>query len=97
MTDDPNELRRRAGVLRSLAHRIESTAAMSLDVHAGHDTWRTPRGDLCRWMLGANQSQVHRAADELRWHAHRLDQRAAELVAERVALVAASSALGGTS
>ncbi len=90
MSEHPNELRRRARVLRVLAGRIETTTAMSLDAHAGPDTWRTPRGDLCRWILGANQSQVHRAADDLRWSAHRLEQRAAEIEIER-------SLLGGAS
>lgn len=83
MTDEPHELRRRAGVLRSLATRIESVAAMSLDAHAGPDTWRTPRGDLCRAMLDANQVQVHRAADELRWRAHQLEHRAHEIAFAR--------------
>ncbi|MEX2625633.1 MAG: hypothetical protein WD225_02050 [Ilumatobacteraceae bacterium] len=90
MSDHPNELRRRARVLRALAGRMEATPAMSLDAHAGSDTWRTPRGDLCRWILGANQTQVHRAADDLRWSAHRLDERAAEIESERAALGGAS-------
>lgn len=90
MSDHPNELRRRARVLRLLAGRMEATPAMSLDAHAGPDTWRTPRGDLCRWILGANQTQVHRTADDLRWSAHRLDERAAEIESERAAFGGAS-------
>lgn len=80
---DPTHLRARARTLRTLADSIERTPAMSLDAHAGPDTWRTPRADLCRWILGSNQAQVHRAADELRWSAHRLDRQAAELDATR--------------
>lgn len=76
--EDPHELRRRARALRQLATQLESTPAMSLDSHAGHETWQTPRAELCRWILGSNQSQVHRAADELRWNAHRLEVRATE-------------------
>lgn len=90
MSDHPNELRRRAHVLRVLADRIEATPAMSLDAHAGPDTWRTPRGDLCCWILGANQTQAHRAADDLRWNAHRLDERAAEIENEWATLGGAS-------
>jgi hypothetical protein len=85
-SDDPSLLRRRATTLRSLAGTIESTPAMSLETHAGPDTWRTPRADLCRWILVVNQSQVHRAADELRWSAHRLERRATEIELERIAL-----------
>jgi hypothetical protein len=82
---DPTQLRQRARTLRSLADAIESTPAMSLETHAGPDTWRTPRADLCRWILGTNQAQIHRAADDLRWNAHRLERRAAEIEAERAA------------
>ncbi|TVR26552.1 MAG: hypothetical protein EA389_05195 [Ilumatobacter sp.] len=85
-THDPDHLRRRARTLRTLATTIESTPAMALDAHAGSDTWRTPRADLCRWILSTNQAQVHRAAEELRWDAHRLERRAAEIELERAAL-----------
>lgn len=87
---DPTQLRQRAHTLRSLAVTIEATPAMSLETHAGTDTWRTPRADLCRWVLDTNQAQVHRAADDLRWNAHRLDRRAAEIEATRAALGGAS-------
>lgn len=87
---DPGHLRARARDLRNLADTIERTPAMTLDTHAGPDTWRTPRADLCRWILGSNQAQVRRAADDLRWSARRLEQRAAELDALRGATAAAT-------
>lgn len=80
--DDPHLLRGRAHDLRILATELESTPAMSLDVHAGPDTWQIPRAELCRWLLGVNQAQLHREADGLRWSAHRLEQRAIEIEIE---------------
>lgn len=79
-------LRARARSLRSFADRIEHSAAMRLDQHAGPETWHSPRADLCRWVLGINRSQLQRGADELRVHAHRLDQQAADLEAAQTAL-----------
>jgi hypothetical protein len=76
---DPTQLRQRARILRTLAGTIESNPAMSLETHAGPDTWRTPRADLCRWILGTNQAQAQRAVDDLRWSAHRLEQQAADI------------------
>jgi hypothetical protein len=96
---DPSRLRQRAQILRTLAGTIESNPAMSLEAHAGPDTWRTPRADLCRWILGTNQAQVHRAADDLRWSAQRLERLAAEVEAEIHAGIMSSTATfgGGTS
>lgn len=74
-----NDLRRRAGHLRDLATAIENLTIMSLETHADNHTWRGPRPDLCRSILRTNQQQLHRAADDLRWHAHRFEQQAAEL------------------
>jgi hypothetical protein len=79
-------LRHRARHLRELANAIESLAVMRLDGHAHDDTWRGPRPTLCRSTLVLNQRQLHGAADDLRWHAHRLEQQAAELDAVRVGL-----------
>lgn len=52
---------------------------MRLDRHGDVDTWRGLRPDLCRATLARNQHQLHAAADDLREHAWRLEQRAAEL------------------
>lgn len=79
-------LRARARTLRSFAERIERSAAMRLDEHAGPETWHSPRADLCRWVLGINRTQLRRSADELRMHAHRLEQQAAEIEAARAAV-----------
>ncbi|CAN5552364.1 hypothetical protein BH23ACT3_BH23ACT3_03680 [soil metagenome] len=95
---DPTQLRQRAQTLRTLARTIESNPAMSLEAHAGPDTWRTPRADLCRWILSTNQAQIHRAADDLRWNAHRLERLAAEIEAEIMSgITSRPTALGGAS
>jgi hypothetical protein len=82
-----NQLRLRARHLRDLANSIESLAVMRLDGHADDDTWRGPRPLLCRSTLGSNQQQLHAAAEDLRWHAHRFEQHAAELDAIAAARV----------
>ena len=60
---------------------------MRLDGYADDDTWRGPRPMLCRSTLVLNQRQLHAAADDLRWHAHRFEQQAAELDAIAAARV----------
>jgi hypothetical protein len=75
------QLHRRARHLRDLAERIEASPVMRLDRHGDVDTWRGARPDLCRATLAANQHQLHAAADDLRWHAHRFEQQAEELEA----------------
>lgn len=82
-----NQLRQRARHLRDLANSIESLPVMSLEGHADDDTWRGPRPMLCRSTLGTNQRQLHAAADDLRSHAHRFEQQAAELDAIAAARV----------
>lgn len=89
-THESARLRARARLLRSLATTIETTPAMSLDVHAGSDTWRTPRADLCRWILSSNQAQAHRMVEGLRWDAHRLERQATEIELGNAALGSAS-------
>lgn len=91
-------LRSRARSLRTLADRIERSAAMRLDQHAGPETWHSPRADLCRWVLGINRSQLQRSVDELRVHAHQLDRQAAEIdaaiAAARIAAATAGAPMG---
>jgi hypothetical protein len=76
-----NQLRERARHLRHLAAAIEASPVMSLDRYGDVDTWRGPRSDLCRTTLAHNQHQLHGAAEDLREHAWRFDQRAEELEA----------------
>jgi hypothetical protein len=71
-------LRERATHLRQLAVRIEQSGVMRLDVHAGDDTWRGARAELCVATLVHNQHQLHHAADDLRTHAYRLACQADE-------------------
>ncbi len=52
---------------------------MRLEQFAHDDTWFGPRPLLCRSTLLVNQHQLHGAADDLRAHAHRFEQHAAEL------------------
>lgn len=75
------QLRRRAHHLRALATAIESTPAMSLDVHAQDDAWCGQRPLLCRALLARSQHQLHAAADDLRSQAYRLDREADDLEA----------------
>lgn len=69
-------LRERARRLRHLARIIETTPAMHLEVLAGEDTWRGQRPRLCRDLLERNLAQLHRAADDLRWHAYLVEEQA---------------------
>lgn len=78
-TSRADQLRRRAHDLRRLADDIEASPVMRLDHHAGDDTWRGTRPALCRVTLRSNQQQLHRAADDLRWHAERMLHHAEEL------------------
>lgn len=73
------QLRHRAQHLRELATSIEALPAMSLDSHAGDDTWRGRRALLCRSLLATSQHHLHAAADDLRTHASRFDRAADEL------------------
>jgi hypothetical protein len=86
--EHPAQLRARARSLRSLATELEQTSAMSLERDAGPATWHGPRAEACVRSLVGLQQQVHQAADDLRWLAHRLEARAAELDAARARAMA---------
>ena len=83
---EQHELRRRARHLRALAGDVESGPVMGLHRHAGSDTWRTPRAGLLLGILTANQAQLRRAAEELRWQAHLLEARAERMAMTTEAL-----------
>ena len=72
-------LRLRAATMRELAGSIEQSIVMTLDELAGDTTWSSPRARLCEAMLARNLHQLHRAADELRDAAFRMQARAGEL------------------
>jgi hypothetical protein len=72
-------LRQRAATLRDLAGSIERSIVTTLDELTGVDTWSTPRARLCEAMLARNLHQLHRAADDLRDTAFRMQARAGEL------------------
>ena len=72
-------LRQRAATLRDLAGSIERSIVMSLDELACDAGWSSPRARLCEAMLARNLHQLHRAADDLRDTAFRLQARASEL------------------
>lgn len=86
------QLHERARELRRLATRIEELPVLRLDAEAGDDTWTGPRPALCRSTLQVNQRQLHQAADDLRWRAHRFEVEALELE-RRAALEAAFEAM----
>ena len=73
------ELRLRAQRLHQLASRIEASLVMSLERHAGTNTWRGRRPLLCVNLQRHNQAQLHAEVDGLRWQAYLFDQRAARL------------------
>ena len=75
-------MRARAQHLRALAVELERTPAMALERFAGTDTWRSPRADVCCNQLVADQTRMFHAADDLRWTALRLEQRATEVEGE---------------
>lgn len=72
-------LRQRAATLRDLAGSLERSIVTTLDELTGADTWSTPRARLCEVMLARNLHQLHRAADDLRDTAFRMQARAGEL------------------
>jgi hypothetical protein len=72
-------LRQRAATLRALAGSIERSIVMTLDELAAETAWSSPRARLCEAMLARNLHQLHRAADELRDTAFRMQARAVEL------------------
>ena len=72
-------LRQRAATLRELAGSIERSIVMTLEELAADVSWSSPRTRLCEAMLARNLHQLHRAADELRDTAFRMNARAGEL------------------
>jgi hypothetical protein len=79
LTERAAHLRQRARHLRQLADDIEALPIMRLGRYGDDDTWRGPRASLCRATLAANQRQLHAAAEDLRVHAHQLEQQAVGL------------------
>lgn len=75
-------LRRRARRLRALASSIERTPAMTLERHAGADTWRGGRPLLCNNLLLSNLARLHHEVDGLRWQAYLFERRATDLEAQ---------------
>jgi|TARA_R110002110_G_scaffold202859_3_gene414009 hypothetical protein len=73
------ELRRRAHGLRQLASRIEASPVMTLEHHAGHNTWRGRRPLLCVNLLRHDQAQLDAEVEGLRWQAYLFDQQAARV------------------
>lgn len=92
--EEAERLRRRAATLRELAARVERAAVMRLHELAGPDTWRTPRGELCRNLLVANQSQARHAIDELRRVARRFEEHAAQIEADALVAAQTGAAVG---
>lgn len=73
--------RRRATHLRTLAHEMTHTPAMTLHTHATVDTWQGPCADACTNDLVAAQRAVHVAVDDLGDQAWRFDRHADDLEA----------------
>lgn len=79
MSIEAEHLRARMVELRKLAEDIERTPLLSLDRHAGPETWSSPAADDCRAELARDQVELHRAAEDLRWRAYQLDREAEQL------------------
>lgn len=73
--------RRRAEGLRTFASEISTTSSLSLDSHAGVDTWFGPRADSCTTDLNNVQGAVRSSIDDLRIQAQRFDDTADQLEA----------------
>ena len=71
-------LRQRARRLRHLAIEIERSPVLSLHRHADETTWRGTHPQFCVNLLRAHQARLHNDAEDLRWQADLLEQRAAE-------------------
>lgn len=65
--------------MRDLAGSLERSIVMTLDELATDACWSSPRARLCEAMLARNLHQLHRAADDLRDTAFRMQARAGEL------------------
>ncbi len=73
------ELRRRAGVLRAFAARLDAAGVTGLAARAGPDVWLGPAADDCVADLTMLCNSIAISADELRARARALDQRAASI------------------
>jgi hypothetical protein len=76
-----SQLRRRSADLRCLAGRIERAPLGAIRAGAGPDSWRGPAANELCANVDRYCRRVADAADELRWRARLLDERAAELEA----------------
>jgi hypothetical protein len=81
-SQEASQLRARARLLRALAVELEGTPAMALERFAGPDTWRSPRADVCDQELGAVQTHMFHAADEMRWTALQFERYATDIECE---------------
>ena len=75
----PDQLRRRASTLRTVASKIECTHALDLHRRAGDDVWRGPTPRHCLDDLLQIRFELLAAAEDLRDGARTLDMRAAQL------------------
>ena len=78
-------LRQRARHLRHLAIEIERSPVLCLHQHADEATWRGTHPQFCVNLLRTHQARLNSDAEDLRWQASLLEQRAAE--AEHLALL----------
>ena len=79
--DDPAALRRRAGVLRALAERIDRSVLHDAARLGGDDVWRGPAADDYRMACRSAESLLADATAGLRRAARLLEQTANEIAA----------------
>jgi hypothetical protein len=76
---EAQRLRWRCDDLRRLADAVERTQLLSLERHAGPETWRSAAAEQCVAELSDDQVRLFHAADDLRWMAWQLERQADEL------------------
>lgn len=76
MASTAQHLRNRAWRVRAIAQHLDSAPLLSLDVYAGTDTWQCAAADEFLLAIMSFQDQVLGAAEDLRWQAWDLEQRA---------------------
>ena len=74
-----HRLRMRSAALRALADRLDDAPAATLTVVVGADTWQGPVADQLAAQGRRFRSRLIDAADDLRWQADLLDDRADSL------------------
>jgi hypothetical protein len=94
LTDEIARLEQRAAALRDVARAVDRSLVHELLSRSGAATWVGPTATWFDEVARAASAAADRARDDLREAARRLDERAADLHAERAALLTAAGGAG---